>query len=110
MKFLFFFITWMILLTSCDSEKERSLVWSDEFEGKGMPDTVRWNLDSGDGCPNNCGWGNNEIQFYTGDPTNVRLKDGVLIIEAHKDSVGGKPFTSAKLISRGKGDLVVRAD
>ena len=43
------------------------LVWSDEFEQAGLPDSSKWNYDRGRGCPQLCGWGNNEPQFYTWD-------------------------------------------
>jgi beta-glucanase (GH16 family) len=89
---------------SCEPAKERLLVWSDEFEADGSADFNKWDFDRGDGCPDNCGWGNNELQFYTDNPQNVRVEGGKLIIEAHKDSLGGKAFTSAKMVSKGKGD------
>ena len=92
------------LAISCDRSPERHLTWSDEFDAAGQPDSTRWNYDLGDGCPDNCGWGNNELQYYTRDSANVRVRDGKLIIEARKDSLGGKAFTSAKIVSRGKGD------
>ena len=92
------------LAMSCDRTPERRLVWSDEFETPGQPDSAKWNYDIGDGCPDNCGWGNNELQYYTRDSSNVRVKDGMLIIEARMDSLGGKAFTSTKIVSRGKGD------
>jgi len=84
--------------------QERRLVWSDEFDRAGVPDSSKWDYDIGDGCPDNCGWGNNELQFYTNDPDNARVHDGFLIIEARKDSIRTKAFTSAKVVSRGKGD------
>jgi hypothetical protein len=43
----------------------KKLVWSDEFNGKGLPDSTKWGYDVGRGCPQNCGWGNNELQYYT---------------------------------------------
>ena len=36
------------------------LVWSDEFNYTGLPDSTKWNYDIGGD-----GWGNNELQFYT---------------------------------------------
>jgi beta-glucanase (GH16 family) len=92
-----------MLVLSCN-EEDRALVWSDEFEISGAPDSAKWRYDSGDGCPDNCGWGNNELQFYTTEAKNVRVENGTLIIEAHHDSLSGKPFTSAKIISKQKGD------
>jgi beta-glucanase (GH16 family) len=83
---------------------EQKLVWSDEFDYSGTPDSTKWNYDMGDGCPNVCGWGNNESQFYTKDSKNVRAENGNLVIEAHKDSLGGKAYTSTRIVSKLKGD------
>ena len=94
----------LLIFFCCESAKERELVWADEFDIDGSPDTSRWAFDLGDGCPDNCGWGNNELQYYTKDPQNVVVRDGNLVIEARMDSLGGKPFTSTKIVSRGKGD------
>ena len=59
------------------------LVWSDEFEYTGLPDTSKWSYDVG-----GHGWGNNESQYYTQNrPENARVENGVLVIEA-----GGKHF------------------
>ena len=89
-----------ILNTSC----QKKTIWSDEFDNAGAPDSTKWNYDLGDGCPNVCGWGNNEAQYYTRDSKNVRVEDGHLIIEAHKDSLGGKAYTSTRIVSKMKGD------
>lgn len=102
-KLLLLFVMASILIR-CNPEEERKLVWSDEFNTAGKPDTSRWNYDLGDGCPNVCGWGNNELEYYTTNSKNVRIENDMLIIEAHKDSLGGKPFTSARMVSKFKGD------
>ncbi|MCC6836036.1 MAG: glycoside hydrolase family 16 protein, partial [Cytophagales bacterium] len=83
---------------------QKKPVWSDEFDYSGAPDSTKWNYDLGDGCPNVCGWGNNEAQYYTTDSKNVRVENGNLIIEAHKDSLDGKAYTSTRIISKQKGD------
>lgn len=76
------------------------LVWSDEFNKNGLPDSTKWNYDIG-----GSGWGNNELQYYTNARTkNARVENGVLIIEAHKEKWLGRDYTSARLISKGKGD------
>ncbi len=31
------------------------LVWRDEFNYTGPPDSVKWGYDLGDGCPDKCG-------------------------------------------------------
>ncbi|GAA4848336.1 family 16 glycosylhydrolase [Algivirga pacifica] len=86
------------------------LVWSDEFEGSGLPNAEKWSYDVG-----GHGWGNDELQYYTDARTkNARLQNGKLVIEAHNEGFGGKQYTSARLVSKGKGDwlygkVVVRA-
>lgn len=81
------------------------LVWSDEFDYKGLPDSSKWSYDKGMGCPDNCGWGNNELQFYTWNRTeNARVADGTLTIEAKKEKFEGAEYTSARLVSKNKGD------
>jgi beta-glucanase (GH16 family) len=78
----------------------RQLVWSDEFDRDGLPDQARWNYDVG-----GHGWGNNELQFYTrGRPENARVEGGRLIIEARREPWEGKEYTSARLVTKGKGD------
>ncbi|HJU75129.1 MAG TPA: glycoside hydrolase family 16 protein [Gemmatimonadaceae bacterium] len=93
-----------------------SLVWSDEFDTPGLPDSTKWGYDVGDGCPNLCGWGNNELQYYTvRRAENARVEGGHLIIEARKEPFGSRAYTSTRLVSRRKGDwayarVEVRAD
>ncbi|HNS46609.1 MAG TPA: glycoside hydrolase family 16 protein, partial [Bacteroidales bacterium] len=64
-----------ILLTSaaflCFSQE--TLLWSDEFNGSGVPDPEKWSYDLGAS-----GWGNNEIQNYTDSYQNARMEGGVL--------------------------------
>jgi beta-glucanase (GH16 family) len=85
-------------------QNERNMVWADEFNYSGAPDSTKWGYDLGDGCPDVCGWGNNEWEYYTADSKNVRVENGFLIIEAHKEEMGGKTHTSARIVSRQKGD------
>jgi beta-glucanase (GH16 family) len=88
-------------LYACKSAHSQ-LVWSDDFNETGSPDSSKWDYDTGVGNPE--GWGNNERQYYTRDVSNARVKDGVLIIEVHKDSIANKAYTSARIVSRKKGD------
>lgn len=76
--------------------QKRELVWSDEFNGDAL-DLTSWNFELGDGCPNLCGWGNNERQVYTKE--NHRLEDGKLIITAKKE---GDLYTSTRITTQGK--------
>ena len=76
------------------------LVWSDEFDYAGLPDPKKWDYDVGGE-----GWGNKELQFYTARrKENARVENGHLIIEARKEAWQGRDYTSARLVSRGKGD------
>lgn len=86
----------------------QELVFSDEFDQDKLDETY-WNYMLGDGCPNLCGWGNNERQIYTKE--NAQLKDGYLIITATKT---GSVYNSARLTTKDKvefkyGTIEVRA-
>lgn len=76
----------------------RKLVWSDEFDTPGLPDTTKWGYDVGGN-----GFGNNELQFYTRRRAeNARIEAGKLIIEARKENYQGSAYTSARLLTRDK--------
>jgi len=82
------------------SPPARRLVWSDEFDTPGAPDPSRWSYDVGGG-----GWGNHELEFYTRDRReNARVEDGHLIIEARPERWEKRNYTSARLVTKGKGD------
>ena len=76
------------------------LVWSDEFEGAEL-DTTKWSPDV---------WPprkvNDEDQAYTDREKNIRIEDGVLVIEAHKEDYAGAEYTSGRIHSEGKGDFL----
>jgi beta-glucanase (GH16 family)/glycerophosphoryl diester phosphodiesterase len=76
------------------------LVWNDEFNYKGLPDSNRWNYDTG-----GHGWGNHELQYYTNaDTNNVKVQNGRLTIRALKQQRESNTWTSTRLISKYKGD------
>ncbi len=79
---------------------EWELVWSDEFDGDAIDET-KWS-------PNI--WParkvNDEDQAYTGRKKNLRVEDGHLVIEAHKEDYEGASYTSGRLHSEGKGDFL----
>ena len=75
---------------------EWTLVWSDEFDDAGLPDTSKWAYDMG-----GHGWGNQELQYYTeARPENARVEDGHLVITARKEAWDGNEYTSARLVSK----------
>ncbi|KAL9182828.1 hypothetical protein ACHAXT_004107 [Thalassiosira profunda] len=86
---------------------EPTLIWSDEFDGDAV-DLSKWTFVNGNGCDVGlCGWGNNELEWYT--PSNARVSGGKLVLEARKYETPGSPptYTSSKIISRGKADFGV---
>ncbi len=104
MKNILSFCLLICLFCSCQEEKEESnLVWSDEFDNSEQLDTAKWNVIIGNGCPSNCGFGNNEKQYYNDSTGNVRIEDGNLIIQTHKAD-DERNYTSAKLTTKNKGD------
>ncbi len=74
-----------------DTLQAGDLIWSDEFSDTGTPSADNWTYDIGHG---DWGWGNNEEQYYTDDPKNIRVEDGNLIINALKEN---GEWTSARL-------------
>jgi beta-glucanase (GH16 family) len=92
------------------AQKPYKLVWSDEFNYKGLPDSTKWSYDSGGD-----GWGNHELEYYTERRLqNSRVENGKLIIEARRENWLGRNYTSARLLTKGKGDwqygrILVRA-
>ncbi|HET7117849.1 MAG TPA: family 16 glycosylhydrolase, partial [Hanamia sp.] len=78
--------------------KGMKLVWSDEFNYTGLPDSTKWNYEVGGN-----GWGNNERQFYTdADTMNAIVKNGILSIIGRKEKHGDNEYTSARLVTKGK--------
>jgi len=85
---------------SPDNYDGYNLVWQDEFnDGQLSSD---WIYELGDGCPNLCGWGNNELQTYTDRPENLYFQEGKLVIEARQESFNGSAYTSSRIITKGQ--------
>jgi beta-glucanase (GH16 family) len=78
------------------------LVWSDEFNYKGLPDTNRWQYEKGYVR-------NREQQYYTDRrKQNAEVKKGHLFITVRNDSLQSdgdvRPITSASLTTKGRGE------
>ncbi|HJR81469.1 MAG TPA: glycoside hydrolase family 16 protein [Anaerolineales bacterium] len=73
------------------------LIWQDEFEGSEL-DLKSWTFDIG-----GHGWGNEEWQSYTNRPENVRVENGMLIIEAREEQelIDGREYSSARIKTHG---------
>jgi beta-glucanase (GH16 family) len=85
--------------TSPTSYPGYHLAWSDEFDSTAL-NLNNWTFELGDGCPNNCGWGNNELQYYRQENTSV--VNGNLVITALNQKFGSRDYTSSRLVSKGK--------
>ncbi len=92
-----FFFTSLALISY--SQNSKQLLWSDEFNYKGKLDSTKWNYETGNGCPGNCGWGNNELQVYSNDLKNVHVENGSVFISAIKTD--GK-WTSGRITTQTK--------
>lgn len=84
------------------------LVWSDEFEVEGLPDSSKWTYEEGF-------IRNSEAQYYTrARPENARVEDGALVIESRKEQYKDADYTSASVTTRDRaswryGRIEVRA-
>ncbi|TDO01217.1 family 16 glycosylhydrolase [Sunxiuqinia elliptica] len=101
---LFVFVLVGVSCGQVDQKKadQYELVWADEFDYVGLPDSLKWSYDT-EG--NDWGWGNQEEQFYTKRRlANAEVKNGRLYITAIKENYKDRKFTSARLVTKGKGD------
>lgn len=91
-----------LLLFSFVANAQRLLVWEENFNTATLNPSW-WTYETGDGCAKgNCGWGNQELEYYTNRTENVRVENGQLIIEARREDMGGKPFTSGRIKTAGR--------
>ncbi len=107
-KYIAIILIFSTSFVSCDLDEtqevvtKNNLVWSDEFDTDGAPDPNNWNYEIGDGSAQGIpGWGNNELQYYTDRPENVKVENGVLVITARQESFQGSNYTSARLTTKG---------
>ena len=82
------------------------LTWSDEFNGPNGSgvDPSKWGFDTGGG-----GWGNSELEYYTGGTENAVIENGALVITATRAGAsqyscwyGPCQYTSARLNTAGR--------
>lgn len=85
--------------TSPTSYDGYNLVWSDEFNSDTL-DSDKWSFHLANGCPNLCGWGNNELQYYTND--NHYFDGGNLVIRAKNEDINGFNYSSTRINSDNK--------
>ncbi|NRA16438.1 MAG: glycoside hydrolase family 16 protein [Oceanospirillaceae bacterium] len=120
MRYLPLFLYLLVYGFSCTTSAAPTLVWSDEFNYQGLPDSSKWSYEKGHVR-------NKELQYYkSASIENSFVKGGVLTLRAirHEDDQGwwGKlfgaddfiPITSASLTTKGiaswkYGRMVMRA-
>jgi len=91
-----FLLIFSLILSVFSVPSGYRLVWSDEFDGNAI-DSSKWDFNIGGG-----GWGNNELEYYTSRPENAYVSNGLLHIRALKEEYGGRSYTSARMLSKGK--------
>jgi beta-glucanase (GH16 family) len=105
MKYIVSVVTlFCVLFLSCkrepDAEPTYKLVWSDEFNYTGLPDSTRWTFEVG--TPRN-----NEAQYYQPKRlANSRVENGNLILTALNDNFQSRPISSASIMTKGKTDFL----
>lgn len=104
---LVLFVTFISLLifSNCSTDEKQTvttmheLVFQDEFNTNGSPNSNFWNYNIGTGTN---GWGNNELQYYTSRPENIQILNGNLKITAKQELYMGSGYTSARIFSKNK--------
>jgi beta-glucanase (GH16 family) len=97
----------LLLAAHTPAQTHTTLVWSDEFNGPAgsAVDSTKWGFDTGGG-----GWGNNELEYYTGTTDNAATDGaGNLVITAKASTAkklrcwyGQCQYTSARILTKNK--------
>lgn len=90
------YVGFLIMSMVISSPLKAQVIFEDDFNGDQL-DMEHWNYEEGDGCPDLCGWGNNERQIYNRDY--VEVQNGNLVITATKE---GDQYFSGKINSQDK--------
>jgi beta-glucanase (GH16 family) len=96
--------------TSGTTVQNKSLLWSDEFDGASgsAPNSSNWTPDLGDGCnnPAGCGWGNGEAEAYAACASQADGSGNMIItastVAGNSSCTSNKTWTSGKFTSYGK--------
>lgn len=84
--------------STAGASKNRTLVWNDEFNYTGLPDSTKWDYEEGFVR-------NKEPQYYTRRRLeNCRVENGMLVIEARKENYHQAAYTSASITTLHKAD------
>jgi len=86
-----------------DTTKKYALIWSEEFNYDGLPDSIKWSYETGY-------LRNNEKQYYTYKRSeNARVEGGLLVIESRKENWKDFSYTSASINTLGKDSFPVNS-
>ena len=94
----FLLVLIIILLNGCSTKEKWELVWSDEFDNTGSPTAESWGYETGY-------IRNKELQYYTSDLKNVRVEEGLCLINALLED-GEDSITSASINTLGKQEFL----
>lgn len=95
----------LLIIAGCSNNEKQTvttlnqLVLEESFDVAGAPNPALWSTNIGTG---NNGWGNNELQYYSDRPQNLKVEDGLLKITALKESFMGSGYTSGRILTQGK--------
>ncbi|GAA4811012.1 glycoside hydrolase family 16 protein [Litoribaculum gwangyangense] len=97
---LLYILTLSVVVFSCETDDTQTvttfnkLVMADEFDTDGSPNSGLWTNWIGTAF-------NNELQYYTDRPENIKVEDGMLHITARKENFNGSQYTSARIETKG---------
>ena len=100
----------VFVFMSCETDETQTVVtftdlaFEENFDNDGPIDESTWNFESGDGTENGLpiGWGNNELQYYTNRPENIKVEGGMLHITALRENFEGAAYTSGRITTKNK--------
>lgn len=88
-------------IAGCTTAVGGTPTWSEEFNGTSINSAV-WQYDVHSQTDPGNPWGNNEEQYYSGaSDDNAYIENGMLVIEAKQEAMGGQQYTSARLHTHG---------
>ena len=99
-----FIASGILFAISCSNNEKQTvttlnqLVLEENFDVNGAPNPKLWTNNIGTG---NNGWGNDELEYYTNRPENIKVEDGTLKITAIKESFMGAGYTSGRIFTKG---------
>lgn len=98
-----------VVIFSCKNDNNSTKIIFEEHFTDQILNESNWNYELGNGCPDICGWGNNEKQIYT--KKNVKISNGNLVITVSKDD---EKYYSSRITTKDKvefqyGTVEVRA-